>query len=246
MYNYATIKDFWHYLEKYGSFKEFADLNALTGGISEYQRLFALDLVMQALPDGGRMLEMGGGYCQIPTALLKRYPDFYQCWLVDPLEGQGGPTFEQCSQYLHEKVKVVREKFGSFSPSIPDSHFDLFFSVAVLEYVPLPEWDTLFQDIARVCKPGGVIFHSMTVPIDYPLAYDRFYKLRTAAEKAGLEPLNLIDFRIAEVTENPDTFYVSPTVYARWLPHMQAGQNTLGTGVFQRTTAINAVFRKPL
>lgn len=246
MFSYATVKEYWYLLDVLKDYPEFTDLNSLTGSLSEYQRLFVLNQILLALPNGGKILEIGGGYCHVMTAILKRFPDKYECWSIDPLDGQcSGPTFESVRKNIHNKIVLIREKIGTFSKSLQDSYFDFCFSISLLDYIPKMEWKVCFQDMMRVMQKGAIMLHSIAAPVDYPLAWDSLFKLKQISESLGLIPLNKINFEIPDILNDNNTYYVSPAVNAKRIQSMPAGENTLRTAIYYRTTALNAVLKKP-
>ena len=245
MLNYATVKDFWLFLEKHNDYLEFTDKNRLWGDLKEYQRLFVLDQLLNHSA-AKRLIEVGGGVCNVFEALIKRFPERYECWSIDPLEGQGGgPVLQNVPKNLEGKVNFIREEFGRFSPSIPDNFFDILFSISVMEHIPLEQWENVFLDMVRVVKKGAIIIHTVDVPVDFDLAEKRLSALKELPNKVGLKLLDPATFFEAATARNdPSTYYVSPAAYARWLRHMPTGQNTLSTGIFRRITSFNAIYTK--
>ncbi len=243
MLSSARVKDFWLLLDKYKDFKELTDAKYLWGDLKEYQRLFVLDQLLK-MPRGSRIAEIGGGVCNVFEAILKKYPGLYECWSIDPLEGQGGgPVLSRLPWDTDGKVRLVRENIGAFSTHLPNEYFDVVFSLSVMEHIPLDRWEECFRDTVRICKNGGMVFHSVDVPVDSELGRNRLNALKELPAKVGLKLVQPdVSFDLETVIQDEMTYYVSPAAYARWLEHMPVGQNSLTTGIFKRITAFNAVY----
>jgi len=245
MLSYAKVKEFWYLLDKYKDFPELTDLKYLWGDLKEYQRLFVFDQLL-IVPQGSRICEVGGGVCNVFEALLRKFPRAYECWSIDPLEGQGGgPKFSSLPWDHNGEVKLVREKIGDFSLKLPSGYFDVLFSLSVLEHISLEEWEKCFTDMVRVCKPGALIIHTVDGSVDFPIGEQYIKAMIELPGKVGLRLLHPeIGFDITMVRNDPQTHYVSPTAYIRWLKHFPAGRNTLKDGIYCRVTAFNVIYIK--
>jgi ubiquinone/menaquinone biosynthesis C-methylase UbiE len=244
MYSYARVSEFWKFLDKYKEFNDLTDTNRMVGDLKEYQRLFALDAILSRLPHEGRILEVGGGVCHVLRSLHRRFEKKYDLWSVDPLDGSaGGPVGEESLMGCEKVIHLVRSKIGNGDPQLPDNYFDLVFSISVMEHIPLDSWRIIFDDIHRIARPGAIMFHSVDVPVDGPLAQLRLDGLATIPMNCGFVPIDpLLAFNGETIRKDPDVFYVSPLAYTRWLPYLPQGQNTLLTGRYQRISAIGALF----
>jgi glycosyltransferase involved in cell wall biosynthesis len=125
--------------------------------LKAYQDLLVLNFILDNVPPGSRLLEIGGDESRIIAELEHTY----ECWNIDKLEGLGsGPLAVKTRGY-----KLVRDYMGCFNRELPDDYFDLIFSISALEHVP--EDETTFRniclDIDRVLKPGGYSLHCFNV-----------------------------------------------------------------------------------
>lgn len=103
------------------------------------------------------ILEAGGGQSRVLPLLdaSNRLAN------ADPLEGRGGGL---TSVEADERVRLVDCYLGSFSPLLPDSAFDIVFSISVVEHIPTEaELAAFYRDCARVLRPGGVAAHLIDV-----------------------------------------------------------------------------------
>lgn len=119
-----------------------------------YQDLLVLKFISDNVPQGARVLEVGGGQSRI----LKHLENTYECWNIDKLEGVGnGPTSMD-----DQSCRLVRDYMGNFNPELPEDYFDFVFSISALEHVPQDEpslFDDIIMDIQRVLKDGGYSLH---------------------------------------------------------------------------------------
>lgn len=245
MLSYSRVKDFWLLLDDHKDFKSLTDPKLLWGDLKEYQRLFILDHLLK-LPRGSRIVEIGGGVCNVFEALLDKFPGGYECWSIDPLDGQGGgPQFDNLPRSIRKNVRIIRESIGSTSTNVPDNYFDLLFSLSVMEHIPVEEWEKCFADMVRICKPGALIIHTIDGSVDFPVGEQYMKVLKEMPKKMGLRLLDPhVSFDVPEVKNDPETLYVSPTAYMQWLRHFPPGRNTLRNGIFCRVTAFNAIYVK--
>jgi len=153
-----------------------------------------------------RILEAGGG----DSRLLKGLEKSNQLWNLDEFKGRvGGPA----NVIEIPGCRTAVGRLGDFSPELPSSHFDVLFSISVLEHLPHAQAITdFFRDGARVLKPGGVMYHAIDLYLkDEPFEYSskRVQLLRECSEQGGLrffEPPSIGDdicFRCSYAT-NPD------------------------------------------
>ena len=245
MITYSRISDHYALIRKYE--EEFPDAAAplkIRGMLKDFQNLFALDQILNLLPDGGRILEIGGGSCIMLRALNKARPG---CVNLDPLDGSGnGPVSEkhagegQTAMRSLAGITIIEERIGEFSPNLEDASFDLIFSVSVMEHIPIRDWPKCFDDMHRLLRPGGYVCHAVDLhPLDLATAQDRLIMLRLSQDKlfraveTGPAPT------IEQVRTDPDTLCVSPFEYARWLRYMNEPD-----GPYRRVASGNSVYRK--
>lgn len=129
------------------------------------------DLVLEAVPPRGRVLEVGAGDRKIEGLLRRHRPGArYESLDVDP---QGGHDYRDWAE-LSENP--------SFAP------YDCVLSLEVIEHLPLEEIPPWLAQLAAVLRPGGRLVLS-TPNTFYPPAYLRDATHRTPLcydELAGL------------------------------------------------------------
>jgi SAM-dependent methyltransferase len=198
-----------------------------------YQDYLTYCFIRKNIPVGSRILEVGGG----DSRILKFFFKEYECWNVDKCEGLGnGPI-----QFSSPHYKIVYDYIGAFNNQLPDSYFDLVFSISALEHAPEEQgWrEAIARDINRVLKPGGLSFHCLDV----------VFRPDNSAWINGLipylyqtQPMLTRMANQKEVRENPGTFYMSQSAYdASWLPTVKVPYATYG-----RPLSYNFIWIKPV
>lgn len=124
-----------------------------------YQDILVYNFIIDNLPLGSKLLEVGGGNSRIIEELQQQY----EIWNVDKFEGVGNGPLQISNDRGHHLVSAY---MGEFSPELPDDYFDCVFSLSTLEHV-YPETETTFKnvcdDINRVLKFGGLSLHLFDV-----------------------------------------------------------------------------------
>ena len=119
-----------------------------------YQDLFVYSFILENIPKGARILEVGGGESRIISCLKEDY----ECWNLDKLEGQGqGP--KAISE--HEGFFLVKNYIGGFSKQLPDQHFDLIYSISAVEHFLTDSnvMDDIIRDFQRLLKKNAYCLH---------------------------------------------------------------------------------------
>jgi glycosyltransferase involved in cell wall biosynthesis/radical SAM superfamily enzyme YgiQ (UPF0313 family)/ADP-heptose:LPS heptosyltransferase len=177
--------------------------------LKAYQDLLVLNFILDNVPSGSRLLEIGGGESRIIDALQHKY----ECWNIDKLEGLGsGPLTVQ-----PRGNKLVRDYMGNFNRELPDDYFDLVFSISALEHVPEDEstFKNICLDIDRVLKSGGYSLHCFDVVLKKEYAWTNQFVpfiFSFCSPSHKFVPLqNLYD--------DPDLWSMSEAAYNRcWAP----------------------------
>ncbi|CAD5942496.1 glycosyltransferase [Planktothrix agardhii] len=178
-----------------------------TCDLKVYQDLLVYNFIIQNLPPGSKLLEIGGG----ESRLIEALKDNYECWNLDKFEGVGnGPV----SPYEAKDHRIVLDYIGNFNQELQDNYFDFVFSISTLEHI-WPENDENFKnicdDIDRVLKPGGLCLHCIDIVLR-----------STDMWTNGILPYMINNIKMlhpitpfAEIPLEPDTFFMSETAYER-------------------------------
>lgn len=177
--------------------------------LKDYQDLLVLNFILDNVPPGSRLLEVGGGESRI----IKKLQSTYECWNIDKLEGCGnGPKAIKPSGH-----KLVRDYMGNFNRELPDNYFDLVFSISALEHVPEEEavFRNICLDIDRVLKPGGYSLHLFDVVLHKNGAWtNKFVPFIFEFCKTSNQPVDL-----SELFDHPDLWAMGEKAYnLTWAP----------------------------
>jgi hypothetical protein len=118
-----------------------------------YQDLFVHTFILENIPTGARILEIGGGDSRVIAGLK----DDYEFWNLDKLEGQGhGPKGGES-----EGFELVRDFIGTFSNALPDHYFDFVYSISAMEHFSTDQkaLEDIVQDIKRLLRSGACSLH---------------------------------------------------------------------------------------
>jgi glycosyltransferase involved in cell wall biosynthesis/ubiquinone/menaquinone biosynthesis C-methylase UbiE len=192
----------------FAKFKRFGftvDAHPDTCDLKVYQDLLVYNFIIQNLPLGAKLLEIGGGQSRIIEVLKNNY----ECWNLDKFEGVGnGPL----SPDEARDNRIVLDYIGNFNQELPDNYFDFVFSISTLEHI-WPENDENFKnicdDIDRVLKPGGLCLHCIDIvlrPTDMWTNGILPYMIRNIKM---LHPVT----SFAEIAIDPDTYFMSKKAY---------------------------------
>lgn len=124
-----------------------------------YQDLLCYTFIIDNIPKGSRLLEVGG--CD--SRVLKALKYDYECWNVDKLEGLGSGLTE----VIPDGFRMIKAYMGDFSEDLPDGYFDFVFSISALEHVEESEenFNNICRDMDRVMKSGAFSLHCFDVVV---------------------------------------------------------------------------------
>jgi SAM-dependent methyltransferase len=158
---------------------------------------------------GRNIAEMGGG----ASRLLQALSETNTCANIERFEGvDGGPKgiieIPGVTNYL--------TFLGEFSPELPEAHFDVVFSVSVIEHVPTDKLKDVLEDGLRILKPGGLFLHAIDMYVeDEPSepfrsrfeAYRQWFALGTGLEPTGPVFDGALAFSCDMATNPDNTMY---------------------------------------
>lgn len=120
------------------------------------------------------------------------------------------------------RVKYVNAFMGEFTKDLPDSYFDVVYSLSVLEHVDFPNMPDVFRDMDRILKPGGYLIHAVDLSI--PLGKSRVIaeKFQPGKSEKATQLLQLPMGRIAAKLLQwmaTSRYTTVPMLMAEWLYH---------------------------
>jgi predicted O-linked N-acetylglucosamine transferase (SPINDLY family)/glycosyltransferase involved in cell wall biosynthesis/ubiquinone/menaquinone biosynthesis C-methylase UbiE len=173
-----------------------------------YQDILAYTFIVENIPPGAKLLEVGGGNSRVIEALKSDY----ECWNLDKFEGEGnGPREVKTAN----NYRLVFDYIGNFNRELPDNYFDCVFSISTLEHLPEDEatFKNVCEDLNRVLKPGGFSLHCLDVVIKKDSVWSRgilpymFDNIQTLHQQIPFE----------EMKQDPDLYVMSKAAYdSRW------------------------------
>lgn len=178
-----------------------------TCDLKVYQDLLVYNFIIQNIPLGSKLLEIGGGQ----SRLIEVLKDDYECWNLDKFEGVGnGPV----SAYEAKDHRIVLDYIGNFNQALPDNYFDCVFSISTLEHI-WPEDNENFKnicdDIDRVLKPGGLCLCCIDIVLRPTEMWTNGILPYMIKNIKMLHPIT----PFAEITLDPDTYFMSKIAYER-------------------------------
>lgn len=175
MYRIATGEVLWKAIQRWPD---------VFASISERQALkptghaFVLDYVEREKP--ARVIEIGHG-AQSPT--FDVINSDHECWGLDDYDKDKTVPASTLEKFRKRYPGAVfKSGYLGSGVDLPDNHFDLAFSVSVVEHIPPEERLSFHQEMFRILKPGGVQIHSYDVHFGADVA-----PMHAAIEQAGFE-----------------------------------------------------------
>lgn len=132
-----------------------------------------------------RILEVGGGFGRV----LRTLEGNPERWNLDVADGPGRNDGRKHVK-MPRQYTVVPALLGEFSPDVPEKHFDIVFSISVIEHVPLDDLERFWADHARILKPGGRGFHAIDVylgDVEQPATEAKLDRYLETIDAAGLQ-----------------------------------------------------------
>jgi len=194
--------------------------NPATCDLKVYQDLFVYSFIIENIPKGAKILEIGGGESRIIDSLNK---DF-EFWNLDRLEGQGhGPK----SIFTTDGFFLVRDNIGNFSDELPEDYFDLIFSISVVEHFLEDEESisNILLDMERIMKKDAWSLHCVDSLLfkDHVWFHPLVHKIADSSDIINL-PLLL------EQIYEDDHLWVLPkyAYFTRWFPKTKSLMKSFG------------------
>jgi hypothetical protein len=211
----------------YGTVQDFADsvdnMPGLAGAnfdMKDLQRCWMLKAILGNVPIGGKLLEIGAGEPLVAGALSRIG---YDVTVVDAYDGSGnGPKEFETFRTAYPDLTFVREHFPPQTPLGDD--YAAIYSISVLEHVPLDVIDSVMsRSEEMLAKQQGVSIHAVDHVLAGWGAEEHLEKLRRIATGMGVSDA-LLDEALKQLTEDPETYFVSAESHNRWrgaLPYEQ-------------------------
>jgi glycosyltransferase involved in cell wall biosynthesis len=204
---YATVED-------YSDSKEhLAQLASIAGDLKDVQRPWCVKAILGRVPQGSRLLEIGGGDPWVANLLTTLG---YEVWLIDPYEGLGnGPTAFDSIRSQYPKVNFIRGWFPDALASLADRSFDAIYSISVLEHVPEAQLAAVASAIPLHIRDGGWSIHAVDHVTHGAGAAEHLTRLAIMARAFGFADAEL-QRELARLEQDPDAFFLSADGHNLW------------------------------
>jgi ubiquinone/menaquinone biosynthesis C-methylase UbiE len=146
----------------------------------------------------GRVIELGCGAARMAQHMLQRWPNLSYL----------GLEVDAKQHALNRQTPRAGMRFaegGAQCIDAPDATFDLALMLKSLHHLPIPDMDRAIVEVARVLKPGGLLYVSEPVytgPLnDIVRLYNDEGMVRTAAQAALDRALRTDEMRWTQLAE---------------------------------------------
>ena len=129
---------------------------------------------------GERVLDVGAAYSHIPIYLQQTFN--CEMWVADDFGLKSDESFwtrdRSPQEHIasHPEIKFVLERLGDPNSSLPESYFDVVYSLSALEHVPGALTPSVWSHMDRLLKPGGELIHAIDVPFPSNFGVSGFLK----------------------------------------------------------------------
>ncbi len=216
--DYATVQDYCDLCDK------FRPLATHQNDLKDVQRPWTVAALLKAMPPPARVLEIGGGE---PLAASVMASHGYAVTLCDPFDGSGhGPTdYEACRKHFPD-ITFRRMRYTSdVARQDRERPFDAICSISVLEHVPPPDMDDLFEAVRLGLRQGGASIHCMDIVVagngrDYHL--DQLSRVIGHQARLTGSPISEVEAAArarnlcAACLDDLETFFLSPHGHNLW------------------------------
>lgn len=220
---FATVKDFADSLE-------YMPELCIQQDLKDVERPWAVKAIIDKVPKGGKLLEVGGGEPIVADFLHQLG---YDVTLIDPFEGAGnGPIRYEHYKRKYPNVKMIRSYFTDDCDDLTENTFDCIFSISVLEHIPTSEIPSIFRGIEKYSKPGAYTIHNVDhIHLGHEADWSLQHLNSILAQLSLLDEWTLLQ---GTIDWDPDIFFLSPEGHLLW-----KGQRAYGEFPFRRCVAVN-------
>ena len=148
--------------------------NLDTGQLSTIDAKISLELITEAAkricPNAKNLLDIGCGAGNYSLMMLSKLPDL-NCTLVDLSQPMLDKARERVSQQTNGNVETLQADIRE--AALLENHFDILLAGAVLHHLREDQdWETTFQKLFSLLKPGGCLMISDLITQDTEVLND--------------------------------------------------------------------------
>jgi tRNA (cmo5U34)-methyltransferase len=149
--------------------ERFSDLE--TGQLSTIDAKISLELITEAskriVPNAKHLLDLGCGAGNYTLMMLTKIPNL-NCTLVDLSKPMLEKAYERVSKQTNKTVEILQGDLREIK--LKENHFDIILAGAVLHHLrDDKDWETTFEKIYSLLKPGGCLMISDLITQDTEL-----------------------------------------------------------------------------
>lgn len=215
----ARYKDFFVPHISMGTVRDYCDsadnlgpLSSYQGDLKDLQRCWILKALLASCSPGAKLVEIGAGE-PIVAGLLSRFG--YDVTVVDPYDGCGnGPTELETFRAQYPDIRFKVEYLGP-NTDFGGERFDAFYSISVLEHVPLDSLDGVFDAIRRACNRKAVMLHAVDHVLRGAGSEYHVRMLAKVANNCGVPASELWEL-LGSAEEDVETYFLSAEAHNRW------------------------------
>jgi glycosyltransferase involved in cell wall biosynthesis len=219
--SYGTVKDYCDSADRFPNIMRF------DGDLKDLQRPWMVKSILQMIPRGAKLLEIGGGE-PLASSFLQKCG--FDVTVIDPYDGTGnGPQDYKKYKRDYPDLKLIKSFFTQDTPSLIPKSYECIFSISVLEHVQHLELPDTFSGIKNYLKPGGCSIHCVDLVAAGRMAewHEKsardilFYQRKLQNPKAEdsqilLEVDHLIAAFFLKLKDDVETFYLSAQGHNLW------------------------------
>lgn len=180
--------------------------------LKDLQRCWILKAILAACPRGAALAEIGAGE-PVVAGLLSRFG--YDVTIIDPYDGCGnGPTAFDAFRAEYTDVRFIREYINP-ETDFGGRRFDAFYSISVLEHVPLDALEGVTAGIRKASCSDTIVLHAVDhvlrgIGSDYHVQM-----LASVANQCGV-PLSELWGVLDSAEDDVETYFLSAEAHNRW------------------------------
>lgn len=180
--------------------------------LKDIQRCWMLKAILTTFPKGARLAEIGAGE-PVVAGLLARLG--YHVTVIDPYDGSGnGPLEFEMFQRDYPDVEFKRE-YLTGTTDFGGMTFDGFYSISVLEHVPLNNMSDVAEGVRKGSHPGTILLHAVDHVLRGPGAEYHNQMLLRVANMCNVPASALWDL-LSTAEEDIETYFLSAESHNRW------------------------------
>lgn len=177
--------------------------------LEDLQRCWTVKAILGNVPRGSRIVEIHAGRPFVADMLSRLG---YEVTVIDPYDAGGnGPRDFKDYEETYPSVHFVRD---TFPPNEPLRDIAAVYSISVLHQLPPEQAELIVRRGHELVSDGGCSIHTVEHVLAGWAAEEHREKLKGIVDALHISSAEL-DERLAEMREDPETFFVSAETHNR-------------------------------